>query len=207
MPEHQALLCASTQSFTAQLFAEAAADADSAPPAPGRRGGATKGTKFNSVGSQFKKQLAELMVQLHAMEPHYIRCIKPNESAQVGAFGGGGAPMRVLVCRSLFSCLAQQLKMLVPTLPDVVTTQPSVFENKNVLHQLKCGGVMEAVRISCAGFPSKRPYGEFVDHFWQLAPDLLKTDADDKAITKAILAKTNVGGYQLGLSKVRTAPL
>ncbi|KAG2451764.1 hypothetical protein HYH02_003543 [Chlamydomonas schloesseri] len=161
VPEHQALLCGSSQPFTAQLFAEAAAEADSAPPPPGRRGGAAKGTKFNSVGSQFKKQLAELMVQLHAMEPHYIRCIKPNESAQ-----------------------------------------PSVFENKNVLHQLKCGGVMEAVRISCAGFPSKRPYGEFVDHFWQLAPDLLKTEADDKAITKAILAKTNVGGYQLGLSKV-----
>ncbi|GLC68235.1 hypothetical protein PLESTF_000665000 [Pleodorina starrii] len=163
VPEHQALLGSSSQPFIAALFTEmdAAGDANgAAAPPPGRRG-AAKGVKFNSVGSQFKKQLAELMVQLHAMEPHYIRCIKPNESAQ-----------------------------------------PGVFENKNVLHQLKCGGVMEAVRISCAGFPSKRPYDEFVDHFWQLAPDLLKTDADDKEVTKAILAKAGVSGYQLGLTKV-----
>ncbi|KXZ52496.1 MYO1A protein [Gonium pectorale] len=162
VPEHQALLGGSAQPFMAALFTEpdSAADVGPAGAAPGRRG-AAKGVKFNSVGSQFKKQLAELMVQLHAMEPHYIRCIKPNESAQ-----------------------------------------PGVFENKNVLHQLKCGGVMEAVRISCAGFPSKRPYGDFVDHFWPLAPDMLKTDAEDTEIAKAILAKAGVSGYQLGLTKI-----
>ncbi|GFR45863.1 hypothetical protein Agub_g7314 [Astrephomene gubernaculifera] len=163
VPEHQALLGGSSLPFMGALFTEpeASADASAGNPTLGRRGAASKGVKFNSVGSQFKKQLAELMVQLHAMEPHYIRCIKPNESAQ-----------------------------------------PGVFENKNVLHQLKCGGVMEAVRISCAGFPSKRPYDEFVDHFWPLAPDLLKTVGDDKEIAKAILAKAGVSGFQLGLTKV-----
>lgn len=34
--------------------------------------------KFASVGTRFKRQLAELMEALHHMEPHYIRCIKPN---------------------------------------------------------------------------------------------------------------------------------
>lgn len=37
-----------------------------------------QGYKFSSVGSRFKRQLGELMVALHRMEPHYIRCIKPN---------------------------------------------------------------------------------------------------------------------------------
>jgi Myosin head (motor domain) len=37
-----------------------------------------QGYKFASVGSRFKRQLAELMDALHKMEPHYIRCIKPN---------------------------------------------------------------------------------------------------------------------------------
>ena len=37
-----------------------------------------QGYKFSSVASRFKKQLAELMEALHRMEPHYIRCIKPN---------------------------------------------------------------------------------------------------------------------------------
>jgi myosin heavy subunit len=37
-----------------------------------------QGYKFSSVASRFKKQLADLMEALHRMEPHYIRCIKPN---------------------------------------------------------------------------------------------------------------------------------
>ena len=50
----------------------------------GAQGGAKKGSKvgqgykFSSVASRFKKQLAELMEALLKMEPHYIRCIKPN---------------------------------------------------------------------------------------------------------------------------------
>ena len=64
-----------------------------------KSGKGLKAFKFNSVGSQFKKQLGELMTQLQSMEPHYIRCIKPNS-----------------------------------------VNAPGNFENKNVLHQLRCGG-------------------------------------------------------------------
>lgn len=42
-------------------------------------------------------------------------------------------------------------------------------------------GVLEAVRISCAGFPNKRPFPDFVDHFWSLAPELYHMpDLDDR---------------------------
>lgn len=42
-------------------------------------------------------------------------------------------------------------------------------------------GVLEAVRISCAGFPSKRPFPDFADHFWTLAPELYhREDVDDR---------------------------
>lgn len=65
-------------------------------------------------------------------------------------------------------------------------------------------GVLEAVRISCAGFPSKRPYGEFVDHFWMLAPQLLRhaDNLDDREITKRLLTLAELEGYQLGETKV-----
>ena len=33
-----------------------------------------------SLAKQFQKQLKDLMGQLYATEPHYIRCIKPNDS-------------------------------------------------------------------------------------------------------------------------------
>lgn len=32
---------------------------------------------------------------------------------------------------------------------------------------------MEAVRISCAGFPYRRPYSAFLDFFWPLCPQAL----------------------------------
>eukprot|EP00798_Chlamydomonas_sp_ICE-L_P002990 gene2990-12998_t len=154
--EHQSLLSASSSSFVSELFYE--------PPAEGD-GKGYKAFKFNSVASQFKKQLADLMTQLHTMEPHYVRCIKPNSA-----------------------------------------NKPMMFENTNTLHQLRCGGVLEAVRISCAGFPPgglMRPYADFVDHFWQLAPDLLRQDnLDDRDITTKIITKADINGYQLGETKV-----
>ena len=86
--------------------------------------------------------------------------------------------------------------------------RPLQFENTNVLHQLRCGGVLEAVRISCAGFPTKTLYEDFVDHFWNLVPELLTADhdLDDKALSKAVLKKANLQGYQCGETKV-TIPL
>ena len=82
--------------------------------------------------------------------------------------------------------------------------RPLQFENTNVLHQLRCGGVLEAVRISCAGFPTKTLYEDFVDHFWNLVPELLTADhdLDDKALSKAVLKKANLQGYQCGETKV-----
>jgi len=73
-------------------------------------GKSLKAFQFVSVCSHFKKQLAELMSLLNELEPHYVRCIKPNPASK-----------------------------------------PLLLDDMYALHQLKCGGVMEAVRISCAG--------------------------------------------------------
>lgn len=82
-----------------------------------------------------------------------------------------------------------------------------LFENNNVLHQLRCGGVLEAVRISCAGFPTKTPFPDFIDHFWNLVPELLSNEQlDDIALSKAVLKKANLQGYQCGLNKVACHP-
>lgn len=123
------------------------------------------GYKFQSVCSRFKKQLADLMETLHRMEPHYIRCIKPN-----------------------------------------MQNRPMLFESQNVLQQLRCGGVLEAVRISCAGYPTKLPYEDFVDHFWNLVPEMLSNpEYDDSALSEGVVKKASLEGYQLGKTKVSTA--
>lgn len=59
--------------------------------ADGGRGAPRSAFKFSSVGSQFKKQLGDLMLQLHTMEPHYVRCVKPNGLNKPGLFENANA--------------------------------------------------------------------------------------------------------------------
>ncbi|KAK9931325.1 hypothetical protein M0R45_018603 [Rubus argutus] len=146
--EHQALLSASRCSFVSGLF----------PLLPEE---SAKSSKFSSIGSQFKQQLQSLLETLGSIEPHYIRCVKPNN----------------------------QLK-------------PAIFENSNVLLQLSCGGVMEAIRISCAGFPTRKTFAEFASRFGILAPEFLKGSLDEVTACKKILQKVNLQGYQIGQTKV-----
>ncbi|EPS61697.1 hypothetical protein M569_13097, partial [Genlisea aurea] len=76
--------------------------------------------------------------------------------------------------------------------------RPAVFENQNILQQLRCGGVLEAIRISCAGYPTRRPFFEFLDRFGLLAPEVLEGSYDEKLACKKILEKKGLLGFQVG---------
>ncbi|XP_042004370.1 myosin-17-like [Salvia splendens] len=146
--EHQDLLTASKCSFAAGLF----------PPSPEE---SSKSSKFSSIGSRFKLQLVSLMDTLNSTEPHYIRCVKPNN-----------------------------------------VLKPAIFENVNIIQQLRCGGVLEAIRISCAGYPTRRLFDEFLLRFGVLAPEVLDGNIGEKAACQMILDKMRLEGYQLGKTKV-----
>ncbi|PRQ46917.1 putative myosin ATPase [Rosa chinensis] len=146
--EHQDLLTASKCPFVAGLF----------PPLPEE---SSKSSKFSSIGSRFKLQLQSLMETLNSTEPHYIRCVKPNN-----------------------------------------VLKPAIFENFNIIQQLRCGGVLEAIRISCAGYPTRRTFYEFLNRFGVLAPDVLEGNSDDKVACQMILDKMGLTGYQIGKTKV-----
>ncbi|KAH6770255.1 myosin XI B, partial [Perilla frutescens var. hirtella] len=147
--EHQNLLSNSSCSFVSGLF----------PPLPEE---SSKATKFSSIGSRFKQQLQSLLETLSATEPHYVRCIKPNNYLK-----------------------------------------PSIFENANVLQQLRCGGVMEAIRISCAGYPTRKTFQEFINRFKILAPNVLNGSCDEVTACIKLLEKANnLKGYQIGKTKV-----
>ncbi|KAH9763209.1 Myosin-17 [Citrus sinensis] len=146
--EHQVLLTASKCPFVSGLF----------PPLPEE---SSKSSKFSSIGSRFKLQLQSLMETLNSTEPHYIRCVKPNNALR-----------------------------------------PAIFENANIIQQLRCGGVLEAIRISCAGYPTRRTFYEFLHRFGVLAPDVLDGNYDDKVACEKILDKMGLKGYQIGKTKV-----
>ncbi|KAL6606931.1 hypothetical protein ACP70R_042584 [Stipagrostis hirtigluma subsp. patula] len=146
--EHQELLSASKCSFISGLF----------PPLPEET---SKSSKFSSIGARFKQQLQSLMDTLNSTEPHYIRCVKPNN-----------------------------------------VLKPAIFENVNVMQQLRCGGVLEAIRISCAGYPTRRTFYEFLHRFQILAPEALEGNCDEKVACKRILEKKGLVGFQIGKTKV-----
>ncbi|KAJ7978140.1 Myosin [Quillaja saponaria] len=148
VPEHQDLLSASKCPFVAGLF----------PPLPEE---SAKSSKFSSIGSRFKLQLQSLMETLNSTEPHYIRCVKPNN-----------------------------------------LLKPAIFENVNIMQQLRCGGVLEAIRISCAGYPTRRPFFEFINRFGLLAPEVLERNYDEKVVCEKILEKKGLKGFQVGKTKV-----
>ncbi|PIN14470.1 Myosin class V heavy chain [Handroanthus impetiginosus] len=146
--EHQALLSASNCPFVSGLF----------PPLPEE---SSKTSKFSSIGSRFKQQLQALIETLSATEPHYIRCVKPNN-----------------------------------------LLKPAIFENSNVLQQLRCGGVMEAIRISCAGYPTRKTFDEFISRFKILEPNVLNGSCDEVTACSRLLEKAGIKGYQIGKTKV-----
>ncbi|VAH61307.1 unnamed protein product [Triticum turgidum subsp. durum] len=146
--EHQDLLNASSCPFVASLF-------------PSLPEESSKSSKFSSIGSRFKLQLQSLMETLSSTEPHYIRCVKPNN-----------------------------------------LLKPAIFENTNVIQQLRCGGVLEAIRISCAGYPTRKTFYEFVNRFGVLGPELLEGSNDDKIACQKILEKMKLENYQIGKTKV-----
>jgi myosin V len=82
------------------------------------------------------------------------------------------------------------------------------FEGPMVLSQLRACGVLETVRISCAGYPTRWTYEEFALRYYLLVPSAQWT-SEIRLMANAILAKalgasTGKGSdkYQLGLTKI-----
>ena len=78
------VLAASTQPYVAALFQDYVdLPSSSVGFSLGKKRGVKKGT-FRTVAQRHKEQLALLMTQLHATQPHFIRCIVPNANKKPG---------------------------------------------------------------------------------------------------------------------------
>lgn len=82
------------------------------------------------------------------------------------------------------------------------------FEGPMVLSQLRACGVLETVRISCAGYPTRWTYEEFGLRYYMLVPSTAWTSdmrkMADQILTKALGTGDGKGldKYQLGLTKI-----
>jgi myosin protein heavy chain len=123
------------------------------------------GARFNTVGGNYREQLNLLMNVLRATEPHFIRCIKPNN-----------------------------------------LQKPGIIQNKPVLEQLKCNGVLEGIRISRKGYPGRIKFADFIRRYEILGDkEKLNQIAEPKLKCKHIMLNNDMEegpDFQLGQTKV-----
>lgn len=91
-PDLYDAMSASTNELIASMF----------PPSSG--GNDSAQTKKATLGASFRKQLASLMETLRSTEPHYVRCIKPNQFKQARLFEGRSV-LDQLTCAGVFEAV------------------------------------------------------------------------------------------------------
>lgn len=123
-----------------------------------------------TVSSQFKAQLNDLMQTLDKSTSLYVRCIKPN-----------------------------------------TVKSPGVFESSMVAQQLRCAGMLEAIRIRRSGFPIRRKFAAFREYYKNLFNQyLIKGAGQPKEECKQFINKLHEKGHidkslnqiQIGQTKI-----
>ncbi|XP_073732182.1 myosin, heavy chain 7B, cardiac muscle, beta a isoform X1 [Misgurnus anguillicaudatus] len=124
-----------------------------------------KGASFQTVSQLHKENLNKLMTNLRSTQPHFVRCIIPNE-----------------------------------------TKTPGVMDAFLVLHQLRCNGVLEGIRICRKGFPNRIIYADFKQRYRILNPHAIPDDTfvDSRKAAEKLLASLDLdyNQYKFGHTKV-----
>uniref|UniRef100_A0A8C2I289 Myosin-7B n=1 Tax=Cyprinus carpio TaxID=7962 RepID=A0A8C2I289_CYPCA len=132
---------------------------------PGSKEKRRKGASFQTVSQLHKENLNKLMTNLRSTQPHFVRCIIPNE-----------------------------------------TKNPGMMEPFLVLHQLRCNGVLEGIRICRKGFPNRILYAEFKQRYRILNPLAIPEDTyvDSRKAVEKLLGSLDIDHtqYKFGHSKV-----
>uniref|UniRef100_A0A672PFA2 Myosin heavy chain, fast skeletal muscle-like n=1 Tax=Sinocyclocheilus grahami TaxID=75366 RepID=A0A672PFA2_SINGR len=84
---------------------------------------------------------------------------------------------------------------------------PGLMENHLVIHQLRCNGVLEGIRICRKGFPSRILYGDFKQRYKVLNASVIPEGQfiDNKKASEKLLTSIDVDHtqYKFGHTKVR----
>merc|ERR1719427_790575 len=131
--------------------------------------------------------------------------------------GGGGKKKKKKggSMQTVGSMYRQQLNSLMTTLrstkpsfvrcivPNEIKT-PAAVDANLILHQLRCNGVLEGIRICRKGFPNRCQYAEFFQRYKILAASQCAGIIDSKAASEIILKHIELPEqlYRIGKTKV-----
>jgi len=154
-PDLVQVLKQSTEPFIASLFRDDDGGAVAAK--------STGPKKLATVGSSFKSSLAALMAQLGSTQPHFIRCVKPNQEKV-----------------------------------------PGKIDFKFVSTQLRCGGVLEAVRIQRLGWPTRLLFNDFFSRYRVIGVKVPPGQKGDKSGCQLLcqFAQIDAKSFQCGITRI-----
>ncbi|XP_039895707.1 myosin heavy chain, fast skeletal muscle isoform X5 [Simochromis diagramma] len=170
-----------------------------------------------------KDPLNDSVVQLYQKSSNKLLCFlyAAHASAEEAAGGGGGGKKggkkkggSFQTVSALFrENLAKLMTNLRSTHPHFVrclipneTKTPGLMENSLVIHQLRCNGVLEGIRICRKGFPSRILYGDFKQRYKVLNASVIPEGQfiDNKKASEKLLGSIDVDHtqYKFGHTKV-----
>ncbi|KFV70405.1 Myosin-7, partial [Dryobates pubescens] len=155
----------SQNKLLASLYENYVGSTSEEPHKPGTKEKRKKAASFQTVSQLHKENLNKLMTNLRSTQPHFVRCIIPNESKTPGA-----------------------------------------MDAFLVLHQLRCNGVLEGIRICRKGFPNRILYADFKQRYRILNPAAIPDDkfVDSRKATEKLLSSLELdhSQYKFGHTKV-----
>ncbi|XP_041854267.1 myosin-4-like [Melanotaenia boesemani] len=168
-----------------------------------------------------KDPLNESVVQLYQKSPNKtLAMLYASFSAAEEAAGGGskkGSKKKGASFQTVSALFRENLGKLMTNLrtthPHFVrclipneTKTPGVMENQLVIHQLRCNGVLEGIRICRKGFPSRIIYGDFKQRYRILNASAVPEGQfmDNKKAAEKLLGSIDVDHtqYKFGHTKV-----
>ncbi|XP_034545062.1 myosin heavy chain, fast skeletal muscle-like [Notolabrus celidotus] len=162
----------------------------------------------DSVVQLYQKSSAKLLALLYAS--HAAADAEGGGSKKAGKKKGGSFQTVSALFRENLGKLMTNLRSTHPhfvrcLIPNESKT-PGLMENFLVIHQLRCNGVLEGIRICRKGFPSRIQYGDFKQRYKVLNASVIPEGQfiDNKKASEKLLGSINVDHtqYKFGHTKV-----
>ncbi|KAF2658966.1 hypothetical protein K491DRAFT_712984 [Lophiostoma macrostomum CBS 122681] len=168
---------------------------------------------LKASSNKFLSQVLEVASQIRDKETAATASAKPGAAISAGrriavnrkpTLGGIFKSSLIELMSTINSTDVHYIRCIKPN----EAKQAWKFEGPMVLSQLRACGVLETVRISCAGYPTRWTYEEFALRYYMLVPSASWTP-EIRDMAKAILDKALGSGknngtdkYQMGLTKI-----
>ncbi|ELK08065.1 Myosin-If [Pteropus alecto] len=152
----------------------------------------------STAGSKIKKQANDLVATLKRCTPHYIRCIKPNETKRPRDWEES-RPQNSQTPNYQQQSPLPLLGLVRPPSGD------SSHPPSRVKHQVEYLGLKENIRVRRAGFAYRRQFAKFLQRYAILTPQTWpQWRGDERQGVQHLLRAVNMepDQYQMGSTKV-----